>query len=328
MSAMIQRKRLALLAALPLLPGLLARASGAIHAAALPQAADTPGGRLLLFEAFPSRHVAPRPVWIWLPPDHDAGEPCAVLYMEDGQNLFYPANPWNHGPWDVDRHLLALRREGKIRKTLVVGIASTGANRSREYMPAAALARLPRSLREEAPESSADGSRSPLSDAYLSFLVEELKPFVDRRYRTRPGPEDTVAMGSSKGGLISLYALARYPRVFGAMGALSTHWPMTTNPTLAEPARAEDRSRLAQAFLDWLSGHLPAPGRHRLYFDHGTTSLDAEYGPWQQRMDALAAAHGYRAGADYMSRVVEGASHDEAAWRARLATPLAFLLRP
>lgn len=315
---MIQRKRLALLAALPLLPGLLGRA----------RAADPPaGGRLLRVEAFPSRHVAPRPVWIWLPPDHDSGERCAVLYMQDGQNLFYPANPWNHGPWDVDRHLLALRRSGEIRKTLVVGIANAGANRSREYMPAAALERLPHRLRDAAPESSADGSLRPLADDYLAFLVEELKPFVDRHYRTLPGPETTLAMGSSKGGLVSLYALARYPGVFGAMGALSTHWPLTTNPVLAEPARAADRTRLAQSFLDWLAGHLPRAGRHRLYFDHGTTSLDAEYGPWQERMDALAAARGYRADADYLSRVVEGASHDEAAWRARLATPLRFLLR-
>lgn len=98
----IERKRLALLAALPFLPGIVARARAG-------EPAIGAGGKLLFFDAFPSRRVTPRPVWIWLPPDHDAGERCAVLYMQDGQNLFSPANPWNHGPWDVDRHLLRLR---------------------------------------------------------------------------------------------------------------------------------------------------------------------------------------------------------------------------
>ena len=318
----VERKRLGLLATLAFLPGQLARAVAA-------EPAIGAGGQLLLFDAFPSRRVAPRPVWIWLPPDHDAGERCAVLYMQDGQNLFHPANPWNHGPWDVDRYLIRLRAEGAIRKTMVVGIANTGANRSREYLPAAALARLPAALRDEVPESSVDGSHALLSDAYLSFLVDELKPWVDRHYRTLPGPGDTVAMGSSKGGVVSLYALARYPRVFGGVGALSTHWPLTTNPALAAPGRSAERARVASSFLDWLAeGHLPAPGTRRLYFDHGTTSLDAEYGPLQLRMDALATGRGYRPGLDYLSRIYEGASHDEAAWRARLAVPLAFLLRP
>lgn len=211
---------------------------------------------------------------------------------------------------------------------MVVGIANTGANRSREYLPAAALARLPAALRDEVPESTADGSHALLSDAYLAFLVEEFEPWVDRHYRTLPGPRDTLAMGSSKGGVISLYALARHPAVFGGLGALSTHWPLTTNPALAAPDRGADRARVASSFLDWLAeGHLPAADGRRLYFDHGTTGLEAEYGPWQLRMDALAAAKGYRPGEDYISRIYEGASHDEAAWRGRLASPLAFLLR-
>ena len=147
------------------------------------------------------------------------------------------------------------------------------------------------------------------SDAYLSFLVEELKPFIDARYRTLPGPGDTVVMGSSMGGLVSLYALARYPGVFGAAGAVSTHWPAADG-----------------AVADWLPGHLPAPGRHRLWFDHGSETLDAGYAPYQQRVDAALRKSGWVEGRDWHSRVFVGAAHDEAAWRSRVELPLAFLL--
>jgi pimeloyl-ACP methyl ester carboxylesterase len=64
----------------------------------------------------------------------------------------------------------------------------------------------------------------PRADQYLRFIVEELKPAIDRKFATRPGRDDTVIMGSSMGAIISLYAIAEYPQVFGAAGCLSTHW--------------------------------------------------------------------------------------------------------
>ena len=151
--------------------------------------------------------------------------------MHDGQNLYAPANPWNHGPWDVDRQLLALRASGRLRKAMVVGIDNAGADRSREFAPQLALERLPERQRHRG--IGADGS-TLLGEAYLRFVVEELKPFVDGRYRTRPGPEGTFLMGSSLGGVVSAYALARYPQVFGAAACLSTHWPITLGAGLLE----------------------------------------------------------------------------------------------
>jgi enterochelin esterase-like enzyme len=111
------------------------------------------------------------------------------------------------------------------------------------------------------------------------------------------------------GGLISLYALEQYPHVFGRAGCLSTHWPAGGAP-----------------LVDDLAAHLPAPGRHKLYFDYGTATLDALYEPFQQRMDEHLAAAGYTRDHDWMTLKFDGAKHNEAAWRARVDLPVRFLL--
>ncbi|MFX8129754.1 alpha/beta hydrolase-fold protein, partial [Acinetobacter baumannii] len=69
-------------------------------------------------------------------------------------------------------------------------------------------------------------------DAYLRFLTDELKPRIDHDYRTLSDRDHTVVVGSSMGGLISCYALAERPDVFGRAGCVSTHWPLTFNLTL------------------------------------------------------------------------------------------------
>jgi enterochelin esterase-like enzyme len=294
-----------------------------------PVSLDGPSpGRFVTVDAFPSAFVAARRVVVWVPPGYDSGdERYAVLYMHDGQNLFDPATSMARQPWAVDRHLDALMRAGRVRPTIVVGVWNT-ATRSQDYAPAAPLAGVTAAARAIATPHGAPA----FSDGYVRFLAEELKPWVDAHFRTRPGPKDTAVMGSSMGGLISLYALASRPDVFGAAGALSTHWVITTDPLLdrlrvpgAHDARVDE---LALAYLDWLRLHLPPPGTHRLYFDHGTEHLDSLYGPYQARMDAIVAERGYRPGVDVLSLTFPGATHNEPAWRARLAEPLAFLLAP
>ncbi|HRY16426.1 MAG TPA: alpha/beta hydrolase-fold protein, partial [Candidatus Competibacteraceae bacterium] len=150
---------------------------------------------------------------------------------------------------------------------------------------------------------------APLSDGYLRFLAEELKPFIDAHYPTLPDAAHTLVMGSSMGGLISLYALIEYPEVFGGAGCLSTHWP-----------------RGEAALVDALGAALPLPGQHRLYFDYGTETLDADYEPWQRRMDEWLRNAGYQEGQDWLTRKFPGAEHSERAWRVRVDLPLRFLL--
>lgn len=279
--------------------------------AGIARAGDIPldaTGTTLRLPTFPSDHVPARNIDIWLPPGY-AEHPdrhYPVLYMHDGQNLFDPALSYTGVDWGVDEAMTRLIAAGRVREAIVVGVWNTP-QRFQEYMPRAPVTTpsLASGVEHVPPLPAADIR----SDAYLRFLVTELKPAIDARFRTRPGRDDTFIMGSSMGGLISLYAAAQHPEMFGGVAALSTHWPVGDG-----------------IVIDWLARHLPDPSTHKLYFDHGTATLDAQYGPYQRRMDAVLRAAGYVDGENWSSRVYPGAEHNEAAWRARLEVPLLFLL--
>jgi predicted alpha/beta superfamily hydrolase len=264
----------------------------------------TPRGATLTRIRAESRHVAPRTVDVWTPPG-SAG-PLPVIYMHDGQNLFDPGEAYGGEVWGVDVALERLSATGVTAGAIVVGVWNTP-QRLREYGPAGPLGALRGTPAWEQFIAQADGQ--PHSEAYLAFLAEELKPFVDASFATRPGREATFVMGSSMGGLISLYALVRRPELYGGAGCLSTHWVIG-----------------GDALVDGLAALLPAPGRHRLYFDYGTEGLDAGYEPFQRRMDEHLRAAGFREGRDWMSLKFDGADHNEASWRVRLHVPLRFLL--
>lgn len=279
-------------------------------------------GELVQYRAFPSRHVEPRNVTVWLPDDYDPkGPPYAVLYMHDGQNLFDRRTSGFDKEWGVDEAVTKLVGEGRMRRTIVVGVWNTP-KRLREYVPAKAFDRLPAAYMDRV--GGLYGG-TPLSDAYLRFLVHELKPFIDRHFNVGRDRASTAIMGSSMGGLISLYAISEYPDVFGAAGMVSTHWPLLLPPegrTLSDA----DLDAVATAFEGYLRKTLPRPGRHRLYFDHGTETLDRHYAAYQARIDRLVAARGWTSGRDWISRNFPGAAHEENSWRARIDVPLTFLL--
>ena len=258
--------------------------------------------------AFPSALVPSRMVDIWLPPGYDTSTTSyPVLYMHDGQNLFDPALAYVGVDWGIDEAISDLAAEGVIEGAIVVGIWNVEGRR-REYMPQRPLA-MPESRAALARFSKLAGG-PPWSDRYLQFIVAELKPWVDAHYRTLTDPIHTTIMGSSLGGLISLYALNEYPEVFGRAGCISTHWP-------AGKFRLVTQMGIA----------LPRAGRHRLYFDHGDATFDAPYAPYQRRMDEYGWAAGYVQGVDWLSLSFPGADHSERSWRARVRVPLQFLLR-
>jgi len=266
------------------------------------------GGVLHRHADFESQFITPRHVEVWTPPGYTpAAAPYPVLYMHDGQNLFDPAEAYIDVTWGVAEAVGQLMAAGLTAGVIVVGIWCT-LERRREYMPRQPL--IEPAGRRLADRFSRAYGGLPQSDEYLRFIVEELKPFVDEKYRTCADPSHTFVMGSSLGGLMSLYALCRYPHIFGAAACLSTHWPVG-----------------GQYIVDWFGANLPRPGAHRLYFDFGTDTLDAPYAPYQQRMDQWLAQAGYTAGRDWLTRKFDGAEHSERAWRARVAEPLQFLLR-
>jgi enterochelin esterase-like enzyme len=285
----------------------------------LPQVAT---GRIERLADFPSRHVAPRHVDVWLPSDYDPAKRYQVLYAQDGQMLFDAATTWNRQAWDLHLAVDRAMRAGHIADTIVVGVWNGGERRYAEYYPRGMLDRVPQPLRGEY-LTRGMGGRSD-ADAYLRFLVEELKPQIDRRYATRPGPAHTAVIGSSMGGLISLYALTSYPHVFGAVGALSTHW--VGLPTAWGPDRLRNDA-LPRAALDHLRAALPSPGRHRVHMDRGTTDLDAFYAPHQTAVDGLMHELGWRA-PDFHSQVFEGTGHNERDWATRAQMVVEFLFAP
>ena len=129
-------------------------------------------------------------------------------------------------------------------------------------------------------------------------------------------------MGSSMGGLISIYAMAEYPRVFGQAAALSVHWPLVA-PSDAANAAA-DADAVAAAFTRYFATAKWAPGRNRLYIDHGDQGLDQYYRPYSQRIEAEMPALGWTDGS-FVSRTWPGGNHNEVSWSARLDVPLLFL---
>lgn len=276
-------------------------------------------GRLVQLDAVTSAYVQPRNVTIWLPPGYDsARRRYPVIYMHDGQNIFEPGHAYGGQEWGVDEALVRMMADGRTHGAIVVGIWNTD-RRGREYLPtkvAASLSPVSRALVE-----TTHGGPS-VADDYLRFIVRELKPRIDRSYRTRPGRADTSIMGSSMGGLISLYALGEYPEVFGAAGAVSIHWP------LGDPREGQGapQAEVVAAFDRWLSTSRAVPARNRLYMDHGTVNLDGYYRPYSEAMEGVLPRHGWVHGDTWVSIVVPGGDHNEAAWRARIETPLAFLL--
>lgn len=277
-------------------------------------------GRIERLQDFPSNYISARTVDIWLPPGYSDTQKYAVLYMQDGQMLFDADITWNKQEWRADEVAAQLMAEGKVRPFIIVATHNGGKLRHSEYFPQQPFESLPEPVRQELLGSGGMGRESlfaePVkSDAYLKFLVEELKPYIDRHYSVGTAAADTAVMGSSMGGLISLYAISEYPEVFGSAACLSTHWPGVV-PVEDNP--------VPDAFFAYMQEHLPDPATHRIYFDLGTATLDAAYPPLQVKADAAMRSKAYTA-ANWQTRIFEGAEHNEQAWAARLDIPLQFL---
>jgi len=294
-----------------LLAGLLVMGSSIVLAVGTPAPSPVTGpgitGMVVRYAGMPSAYVARRNVDVWLPPSYgkDPTKRYPVLYMHDGQNLFDPATSYGNIDWAVDEAMTGLIGKGAVREAIVVGVWNTSKRRE-EYMPQRAVQGT---VHFNVPGADDLEPADIISDRYLAFLVKELKPFIDATYRTLPGRADTYVMGSSMGGLISQYAMSRYPDVFGGAGCVSTHWPAGNGIA-----------------LDDFAAHLPDPATHKYWFDYGTATLDALYEPYQKRADEILRKAGYVEGQNWITRKFEGAEHSEKAWRLRVDQPLAFLL--
>jgi len=294
-------------------PALAGDAMGPVHVSA---------GTIVDLGIVKSQYTDPRRVVIWLPPSYSRrGTKHAVLYMHDGQNLFDKATAGYGMEWEIDEHLSKLIADRKVRPTIVVGIWNTP-KRLQEYVPSKAFTSLPSEYRDKV---RALYGGDPLSDGYLKFIVRELRPMIDARFNVKTDRANTFIMGSSMGSLISLYAIDEYPQIFGGAGMMSTHWPLSFAPD-GKAISQEDYETVSSAFERYLRPALPDPRTHKLYFDHGTETLDAIYKQYQDRVDAVVAKRGYRQGANWLTRNYPGQKHNEISWASRVDVPLTFLL--
>lgn len=278
-------------------------------------------GTIQRLENFASTLIPARTIDIWLPDGFPAAKPYAVLYMHDGQMLFDGRRSWNKQEWRVDEVAQQLLDTGKVRPFIVVAVHNHAANRHAEYFPQAPFLSLPiekqQSLYQLERQPGQKLFQQPVySDRYLQFLVTELKPYIDAHFPVFTDRANTFVMGSSMGGLISMYAISQYPQIFGGAACLSTHWPGTFSV---------DDNPIPQAFLSFMRHHLPSPAQHKIYFDYGDQTLDAMYPPLQKNVDQLMRQLNYPP-SQWQTQFFPGAEHSENAWAQRLHIPLTFLL--
>lgn len=274
------------------------------YATLFPHGKHTVVGNLKVFTDLHSPQLGNRRnLLVYLPPSYAQDDRrYPVLYMHDGQNLFDAATSYA-GEWQVDETMERLSAEGI--EAIVVGVPNMGEERLSEYSPF--------------PDARRGGGRG---ERYLAFLTDTVKPLIDRDFRTRPERAGTGLMGSSMGGLISLYAFFRRRETFGFAGVMSPAFWFG-----------------GEAIFEYVRSCPFTPGR--IYLDIGTQEssgslldrLTFQAAARRYRNDAeamyrLLATKGYRLGRDLRFVEERGAGHNEAVWARRLPAALRFLLAP
>lgn len=243
----------------------------------------------------PLKEFPGRMVRVWLPPGYDRGkERYPVVYVHDGQNFFDPGGPF--GSWSADKVAEEEVRAGRVRPAILVAIDNTP-DRVREYLPPP----------DVVPEGRPAAGELGRADLYARYLLEVVKPFVDRTYRTLPGRDHTLALGASMGGVVSHYLLEKHGEVFGAAGVFSpAYW--VSPKFFAESLRK------------------PKPDG-RIYLDMGTRE-GRSYWPDVIRIYQHWVTGGAVILGDLWFQPGIRAEHNEKAWKERLPAALRFLLSP
>lgn len=215
-----------------------------------------------------------RRIWLYLPPDYATSKKkYGVLYMQDGQNLFDNATSYS-GEWGVDEYLDSIFKKGK-KEVIVVGIDNGLAKRMNEYNPWPF-------------QNFGEGE----GDQYVDFLVKTLKPYIDKHYRTLKDKSNTFIAGSSMGGLISLYAVLKYPQVYGGAGIFSPAFWTASGIDSAVIAQAKKVNTKLFFYAGGKEGDLMIPDMKRIEKEIKERSSS----PIQEKIDP-------------------DAHHNEAAWR-------------
>lgn len=252
---------------------------------------------------------------VWTPNGYTTSKKYPVVYMHDGQNLFDANSTWNHQAWEIDSVMGMLIVENKIRSAVVVGIHSVDTTRIGDLMPERVVEITPPGEVRDFIDMMCRGQYR--ADEYLSFIVNTLKPIIDTHFSTLTDRKSTSIMGSSMGGLISIYGVTEYPEVFGAAVCMSTHWTGAIG----------DNADFPTAMKYYLMDKFPRNGDYLLYFDNGDCSYDSQYIPAYELMNSLFDFLGYHEGEKLKTGIFQGHSHSEQSWSQRVEIPLEFLYK-
>ena len=244
-----------------------------------------PFGKLAIIPKFesPQLHNS-RALRIFLPASYDENpaKRYPVLYMHDGQNLF-DAKTASYGvEWGIGKTVNRLVATGAMDEVIVVGIDNTP-ERIPEYTPCC--------------DPKYGGG---MLDKYQAFIVDTLKPYIDQSYRTLPGKDNTAIMGSSLGGIASVYIAQHHPEIFSKAGGVSSSFWWNKRELVTK---------------------LPARVPVKYYLDAGT--MDDGLEDSSAMRDALL-RQGYKQDVDLFFYVAEGGSHNEKSWAARVEKPLSW----
>ena len=180
-----------------------------------------------------------RRIHIYLPPSYESSPKrrYPVLYVQDGQNAFSTAGPgaaFGWGPWDLDKTVDRLVGENKMEEIMMVAV-DCSSERYKEY---------------RGPTEWTKGGDSSLYDRYERFLIDELKPKIDREYRTKKTAKDTGTLGSSRGGVVSLALGWQHPEVFGKIASLSGAFQVEGRAALNDLRHYQGKKKPIRIYLD------------------------------------------------------------------------------
>jgi len=250
-------------------------------------------GNIKIHEGFESRFLPARNLIVYLPPDYENNKSrrYPVLYVQDGQNMFDAATSFLPGrEWHMDEEAQKLISQGAIEPLIIVGISSGGLARVNEFTPAMAAGPRP----------------TGHADLYGRMLVEEIKPFIDTRYRTIASAPQTSLAGTSLGGLATLYLGLKYKNVFGKLAIIS-------------PA-----AFWGDEFITHYVRSLPAKTNQRIYLTIGTAEL-SEFLNSTRNLRRAIISKGWKEGSDFGYLEVDGAQHSPGERAVRVDHTLRFL---
>ncbi len=253
-------------------------------------------GTIRTHTGFSSQLLGPRDLIVYLPPgyDQETSRRYPVLYMQDGQTVFDASIAGME--WQMDEIAERLIAAKQIEPVIIVGVYSTEV-RWDEYTPTYLELKQPNGFVRKG------GGKA---DLYGRLLIEELKPFIDRTYRTRPEQQSTSLGGASLGGLVSIYLGLKHPDVFGGLLVVSPSVPWDDYLILKTVAA------------------LPAKTAQRIWVDMGTSEVEEALTGARRLRDALI-AKGWKPGVDLLYLEQEGGRHEEIAWASRVEPMLRFL---